>query len=539
MLNNIDAQFHQLYSAIANYGNKKGDRTAVGTHMLPAQMMRFDVSGGQMPILSTRLIRYVNSFWEMELFKSGNPSIKLLCDRKIGLWDSWFIPGTAVYADEQWKDLNTLERAQHMCDGGNFATLNYFFTQFANDYPNWCGNQQVQVTTPDGEVHVWRTLPQEEIDSLAIWMDTVTVPRRIKVKEAEPVSLAKRLTRVSKNDGAKWTVLYPRLVEGSFKEDDKLDTAVKVVGFNPTEGKFEDFFLNPEAVPTIHHHLNMMDVPANRLLDASIGEGSYGVQWRKWQDTHIVDDQSPANLAAYAAQGYTNAGELYVDDFPTGSVIMHREIDQLKNMIEMLKNNPDDRREIVTAWNPGRTWQAALPPCHLYFQTVSWVLDISDMERMLKTRQLFDKYLDGFRNEDGHPDFSSLGSEEDHLKHIQAFATAEGLPTRGLTMFVLLRSSDAPLGAVFNVAQYAYLLHSVAHVVNMEPQELITVGVDCHIYNNQLDAIEELLERGTAQDNDPRIRFKRKINNIDDITPDDVEIVNYVPGADIKIPVAV
>lgn len=100
-------------------------------------------------------------------------------------------------------------------------------------------------------------------------------------------------------------------------------------------------------------------------------------------------------------------------------------------------------------------------------------------------------------------------------------------------------SSDVPAGAVFNVIQYSYLLHSIAHVVNMEAVELISVGVDSHVYANQLEAMEEMLELGTDPENDPKIRFKQKFTNIDDITADGVEIYGYVPGKDIHIPIAV
>ena len=73
----------------------------------------------------------------------------------------------------------------------------------------------------------------------------------------------------------------------------------------------------------------------------------------------------------------------------------------------------------------------------------------------------------------------------------------------------------------------------------MEVIELITVGVDQHVYANQIEAMEEMLELGTDPENDPKIRFKQKFENIDDITVDGVEVYGYVPGPDIHIPIAV
>lgn len=92
---------------------------------------------------------------------------------------------------------------------------------------------------------------------------------------------------------------------------------------------------------------------------------------------------------------------------------------------------------------------------------------------------------------------------------------------------------------MFNVAQYAYLLHMVAHVVNMEPDELITLGVDSHIYENQVAAVKELLLRDSHPDTDPRIKFHRQVDNIDDCTFEDVSVEGYQHQPRLDIPVAV
>lgn len=621
MLNDIDAQFHQLTSVVANYGHEKNSRTGHGTLMQFAQMMRFNLGGLRMPILSSRLVRYKNSMIEMDMFKSGNPSIKPLCDRKIGIWDSWFIPGTEVYDEPQYRELTVNERAQLAVNAGWLDTMVEYFNDFDMRHPNTMGSSSVEVSVIETNDTRWVNLPQFAVYGLEAKMDAWDIPRKQLVtreytlqeradlankqglgealnnfadfemvrnnpiggawketninlwSEVDPwdfsqgeveqlhqwltekgipatytlageeVSLKKRLSRVSKDDVEKWTFLN-ELLDKLLPLQETFENAVgvpvnktRVTVFSVEEKAFKDIELLDSVAHQLNAALDKLNVPKYRLLDASIGAGSYGVQWRKWQDTHIVDD---CDSAVYDAQGYEFRGHL-VSTGRDGIVqsVYHREIDQLKGMIDMLKTNPDDRRMIMTAWNPGRTWQAALPPCHLYFQVVSWVMDLNELENMLENRGLFQEFLTTMRDEQGRLPPESAESEDNLKTAMLAFISERGLPVRAIAGFCLLRSSDVPAGAVFNVCQYAYLLHSIAHVVNMEAVELVTLGVDSHVYRNQLAAMEEMLELGTDMENDPRIKFKQQFKDIDDISYDGVEIVNYVPGKDIHIPIAV
>lgn len=544
MLNDIDGEFHTLTSLVANYGHFKKSRTGHGTLMAFAQMMRFDLSGLRMPILSSRLVRYKNSMVEMDMFKSGNPSIKPLCDRKIGIWDSWFIPGTEVYDEPKYRLLGIDERAQLAVTAGRLDNITEFFNDFHAKNPNTAGSYSVTVSVIEDYDTRWVNLPLATLYDLGDLLTAWDIPIKLPTGGGEEVSLKKRLSRVSKNDTAKWTVIYPRLVFGQVPtpvEGEPHTPGVKVTGFDPVNEEFVDFELMEEAVPAVVKVLDDLQIPKYRLLDASIGEGSYGVQWRKWQDTQLVSlaENVTPSFSDYVRQGYRKVGVIQPEMTTLATAVMHREVDQLQNIIDMLKSNPDDRRMIMTAWNPGRTWQAALPPCHLYFQVVTWEMDLSELERMLENRGLFQDFLNTVRDEEGRVDPDKIDDKEGLMKSLTAFITERGLPLRGISGFCLLRSSDQPAGAVFNVCQYAYLLHSIAHVVNMEAVELVTLGVDCHIYKNQLNAMEEMLELGTDIENDPRIKFKQKFDNIDDISYDGVEIVNYVGGKDIHIPIAV
>ena len=537
MLNEIDGQLHDLTAAVMNYGHFKQSRTGHGTYMLPAQMMRFNLGGLRMPILSTRLVRYINSIHEMDMFKTGSPQLKPLCDRKIGIWDSWFIPGTAVYAEPKFEELPMDERAQLAIDAGLYEEINQFIAGVKERDPG-IGSSHIHFTL-NGVRSGWLNLSRGLWIAVGKKLDEYQIPNTRQVQDGEEVSLKKRLSRVSKNDAEKWGVIYPCLIDchATFAEENP----VKVSAWNAEAKAFEDLFLDPTKTDVVVKLLDELQVPKYRLLDASIGEGSYGVQWRKWQDTQLVKGlYDGPQVKAYLDQGYEFKGWLDAnEEVDSGQVVMYREIDQLQNIIDMLKSNPDDRRMIMTAWNPARTWQAALPPCHLYFQVVSWEMGHSELESMLENRGLFQDFLNQHRDEQGRLNEDVFSDKDEAIKLLHAYIKEKELPTRAITGFVLLRSSDVPAGAVFNVIQYAYLLHSIAHVVGMEAVELITVGVDAHVYANQIEAMEEMLELGTDIENNPKIRFKEKFTDIDDITADGVEIYGYVPGKDIHIPIAV
>jgi thymidylate synthase len=170
----------------------------------------------------------------------------------------------------------------------------------------------------------------------------------------------------------------------------------------------------------------------------------YGVQWRSWP---------------------TPSGE---------------HIDQISQVIETLKTDPDSRRMIVSAWNVGEIPQMALPPCHAFFQ----------------------------------------------------FYVADGK----LSCQLYQRSADMFLGVPFNIASYALLTHMVAAQTGLDVGEFVWTGGDCHIYDNHRDQVAEQLSREAYPY--PTLKLGQR-DSIFDYTFDDVEIVDYQHHPAIKAPVAV
>lgn len=156
-------------------------------------------------------------------------------------------------------------------------------------------------------------------------------------------------------------------------------------------------------------------------------------------------------------------------------------IDQIAQVIDQIKNNPNSRRHIVSAWNVSEVNNMALPPCHTMFQ----------------------------------------------------FYVADGK----LSCQLYQRSADYFLGVPFNVASYSLLVHMFAQQCDLEPGEFVWTGGDTHLYSNHLDQARMQLERETMSL--PQLHINRKPASIFDYEFEDFEIRNYEAHPSIKAPIAV
>lgn len=166
-------------------------------------------------------------------------------------------------------------------------------------------------------------------------------------------------------------------------------------------------------------------------------------------------------------------------------------IDQIENIINTLKSNPDDRRMLCIAYNPDVLDKVALPPCHLLCQF-----------------------------------------------YTRPFNTEDNSTKRELSCSWYQRSVDSPLGLPFNIASYALLTHMIAHVCNMTVGDLVFNGGDTHIYLNQIDGVKEQLQRDPNKYDSPALWLNPEVKNINDFTFDDIKIIGYESYDTIKIPLS-
>ena len=194
----------------------------------------------------------------------------------------------------------------------------------------------------------------------------------------------------------------------------------------------------------------------------------YGVQWRHW-----------AGKVTKAEPDFTHVE----DSRLAGVVNVERAvIDQLDNLIKGLKTDPNGRRHILTAWNPGELDQMALPPCHVMSQF----------------------YVN---------------------------------KNKELSCHMYQRSQDVFLGAPFNYASYALLTHMIAHVCGYGVGELIVSTGDTHIYQNHVDQVKEQLSREPYPL--PKLWLNPAVTNIDSFTMDDIKIIDYQSHGQLKATMAV
>jgi thymidylate synthase len=188
-------------------------------------------------------------------------------------------------------------------------------------------------------------------------------------------------------------------------------------------------------------------------------------------------------------------------------------VNQIDNIIDQLKNDPDSRRMLVDSWNVAEIPHMMLPPCHMLFQFYS-----HEMNKESRFYE-FSKWKQNY----------GIPMKDTIEKH--------NFPTRRLSLQLYIRSNDFYLGSPYNVAEYSLLLHMIGQVVNMIPYELIYTMGDTHLYLNSIDAANKIMERFSYDL--PSLTLNRDIKSIYDFRYNDIHIENYKSHSNIKVDVAV
>ena len=215
--------------------------------------------------------------------------------------------------------------------------------------------------------------------------------------------------------------------------------------------------------------------------------------WNEWADSE--GNLGPVYGEMWRAWPGKPTAKINYEMDPPQPYIVQEPVDQIARVIDTLKDNPNDRRIIVNAWNPtflpddDKSFEenvadgnCALPPCHALFQF----------------------WTDG----DG-----------------------------GLSCHLYQRSCDYLLGVPFNVVQYSILTHMIAHVTGLTPREFIWTGGDVHIYNNHVEQIHEQVTREPFES--PTLKLNPWVTDIDEFSFDDFEIIGYQSHDAIRAKVAI
>ena len=241
----------------------------------------------------------------------------------------------------------------------------------------------------------------------------------------------------------------------------------------------------------------------------------YGAQWRKW-DTSVPVDQ---------VVEVSDDGEFELE---------YNSIDQIINLINDLKTNPDSRRLIVSAWNVGKLHEMVLPPCHYGFQV--YTRELSARERTALGSNGSTTLYDSIKEEN----YKTV--DADDVMH--TVCDDRGVPRRAISLMWNQRSVDTFLGLPFNIASYGLLLEILAKEVNMVPDELIGNLGDTHLYLNHIEQAKEQIDRESFEL--PKLIINDEfwnpndtiISQINHITSDDFIIDKYQSHPAIKAPLS-
>jgi thymidylate synthase len=258
--------------------------------------------------------------------------------------------------------------------------------------------------------------------------------------------------------------LLEHILQNGVKKEDRTGTGtISVFGYQMRFDLNEGF----PCITTKKLHLRSI---IHELLWFLKGETN--IQYLKENNVSIWDEWADEN---------GNLGPVYGSQWRSWPTADGRHIDQIKQVIDQLKNNPDSRRIIVSAWNVGEIEKMALPPCHAFFQ----------------------------------------------------FYVAEGK----LSCQLYQRSADTFLGVPFNIASYALLTIMLAQVCDLKPGDFVHTLGDAHLYSNHLEQAKLQLTRDFRYL--PQMKINPDVKDLFDFKFEDFELVNYDPHPHIKAEVAV
>ena len=233
---------------------------------------------------------------------------------------------------------------------------------------------------------------------------------------------------------------------------------------------------------------------------------------------------------AYIMSSLPNAFEYEYQFGDLGPVYGHQwrnwnGIDQVKELIDKLRNNPDDRRLMISAWNVSAIPDMALPPCHYSCQFYTKKMTIKERKQWAIDNRIEFEHYDCYSNP----------SDEEI---VEMFDKA-GVPKRKLSCMWNQRSVDCGLGWSFNLLSYSVLTHMIAQCVNMDVDEVIFSGGDVHVYKNHIEPLKEQLTRNPHLYALPTLWLNPEKKNIDDFTYEDIKIIGYKSYPAIKMPLNV
>ncbi len=533
-----DEQYLALIEDVLTNGIKKTDRTGTGTIAVNSRQMRFDLSDGSIPLLTTKKMFTRGMIHEILWYFRGLTNIKYLVDNNVHIWDEWVPFAEYGSARNFFDDVLEIELRPELYEGnlksnqastldgvkgrytptvGGIGFLgspkfdsedqvlrNRLFTTWSkmidrcyntnHDKFAFYGGAGVTVCE---RWHDFSAFVQDvtKLPGYSLWKDNPSEYQLDKDyfggQQYSPrhcVFLSRRDNKaLAQTSGLKYKAVHEDGTVSEFvnitKWCEEKNLRVSSVHYAITESASHEHkgwtFTTEQPREGFVFRENIFKDDVSLLELGPV----YGKMWRAWPDIQIVPREHAQDYEdrGYVTRAYVNSGRFQ------DSAVMSKEIDQLGDAIHTLRTNPDSRRIIINSWNPAllptdlknpaanpAMGLQALPPCHCMFQFT---------------------VLDGKLNCD-----------------------------------LRQRSCDVGLGVPFNIAQYSIMTHIIAKMVGLQPGEFVWNGVDVHIYSNHVEQLKVHLSRGNMPYPDsPTVRISDEVVGLlpEQIESSHIEVVGY------------
>jgi len=466
---------------ILSEGQMKENRTGTRALTTFCEIFRHDMSTG-FPLLTTKKMYTRGIAVELEGFIQGITNKHFFKDRKCNIWNDWCSNKKVPYGH----DAETLKNMKEEPDLGKI---------YGYSWRNFGANTKsiVKVPKPEDNLYKNKNYPEEATNcGVAI----IGNPQKELDKDTENILYKNWYDMINRcyNPKASQYKYYGEkgmrvvdewLIYANYRKDIKMlprwqDKMRSPRQFHLNKDYFGHSFYSPDNCVFLNHKENILynsssyyhvyDVEQDQTYEflSKRGIGAFLGFNRKSVDTYI--DQDKTYKKRYTIRTAAEEEYLYRYKLP---------FDQLQHIVNKLKTDPNDRRMVVSAWEPSNFDDIALHPCHVMF----------------------------------------------HLTYVN----------NKVNLVWFQRSNDFLIGNPYNIASYALLLTLICQTVGMEPGELVGIFSDCHIYEDHIEQVKEQLTR----DPYPLPKVKIESNNIFEWTHEDLEIEDYQYHPSIKYPIAI